>query len=807
MSRPFDRTRAAAGAALRWSPVAATGTGLGLGAYNVGWAGANTVADQLGQATGYTGDPEVLRAKVRGAVPQLAWEGVKNLVGLGAQDPASKFIRGMSHDLAVPGLRYGIYKNTLPADAPAAPRSRFNPLTLMKSTTPIGRGEQRGLARPDQAARPPAVRVGAAAGRQGAPWAGTARRSPRPCGARPPRAQGQPVRADPPAAPAGRPPRGDAGHQAPRRGGQPGRLPGRSATPRAAGEDPQRHTLRPGQQPYDPTLGELGDKAKQLRGTVPVTFHGAARDAMKRLLPGHVEKRSDFADYVPTLIGAGAGGLGGYGLARLAGAHEPWRGALYGTMLGGVAGSHYGSTAAAAGCPRRPGSRRRRTRPRRAWARKGLTPYYGNAPGGVQGVTERRRRQPAALHRDAYDPRRARLPARTTSARKFPIHRGDGRAEGRRWSHFPNGGTMGDTLLGMYPPQAVNPVTIGMVDAQDRLSKERLHAGQAARAGARGGFQAGAPPGGAARSTRRTARGMTCSPRWGAPRGSPRAATTRRTGRTTPSARPNSTPGWPRSSGSTTRSTPARTSTAPRQAEKALDWFKGWIGTRKGSNEVGALGRDWGHMFAHPAWEEIRPAAVRRMPGAGQEHAGRRRPEVRLPGQGGGGHPVGQAPAAHGRGPGGQALLGRGRPGRGPEGARRAQEHGQGRGVHAVARPVAGGRRPDPAVREAGARRLGGRCGRGPVPAEPDARTHAEHPGQRLRPLGRRRRVHHHRGAGRLQRDAEPRARVVDRDRRRVQRMGLQSDPKDQEHAQDPEHIQALAESWQGSTCKGCGGR
>ena len=140
MDRILDRTRAAAGTAVRKSPWIGAGVGGVTGLYEALWGIPNTLADTVRSNLGYTGDPEPLREKMRSAARRTYWEGGKNLVGLGSDDPTSKFVHNVAGDVAVPSLRYAI--------SPSAEPRKLTPSSVTGMTTPLGVANTLGLLDP-----------------------------------------------------------------------------------------------------------------------------------------------------------------------------------------------------------------------------------------------------------------------------------------------------------------------------------------------------------------------------------------------------------------------------------------------------------------------------------------------------------------------------------------------------------------------------------------------------------------------------------------------------------------------------------
>jgi hypothetical protein len=69
------------------------------------------------------------------------------------------------------------------------------------------------------------------------------------------------------------------------------------------------------------------------------------------------EKQADASDIIaPTLIGAGLGGAGGYGIGQVFGSEDPWRDTMYGGGLGGIIGARAGLNRAASASPWSPPS-------------------------------------------------------------------------------------------------------------------------------------------------------------------------------------------------------------------------------------------------------------------------------------------------------------------------------------------------------------------------------------------------------------------------------------------------------------------
>jgi hypothetical protein len=593
MPRVLDRTRAWAGTGLRGGSLLS----MSLSAPTIANAALRGYPNMLGSHVAAAGgQPEAteqiqaqMRAEAPGVYGNLARDTVASPFGLASQEPASQFTRGVVGDIAVPTMRNDIYM---------ARKNRpglMGTIDALRSTTPFGWTMTKGL-QALGSPKAPDIR-GAVTKHLPAFLASTA--------------------VNPEAATAG--PYGNVAKQlastvdftrgkARRATAYWGSMTG--AMPRE-----KAHKLYETEVPTgvpDPTIGDLWHRLRNRipYGQQPTEKKGAASrgQAVTALARLTTEKQADLNNVLaPALVGAGVGGVGGWGLGKLLGTGRPWRDALYGAGVGGIAGVNYaglqsmdetGSRAAANRLlpePPPPGSTTNES------LFDQVKHYYKDVEGGpdeaLREAVKNQQPMSSAIGAPIYTEQDVRTPVPITEV-DVPNTPG-----------LPNEGLYGVTRTRHRP----GDVRIGVVSRDDLaragepFDQIKQHEG-----------------------THGAMRGL-------------------------PDSRNPSSPGWSQEFHSgedlirsldptvdTSRLTPGgnyalgpvefdprlasikrffalhhpgKDVRTPEQAKKAMEWYRGWIQTAEGRKASGLQGRNWHQIFNSPYWQTLEPAAARRMPG------------------------------------------------------------------------------------------------------------------------------------------------------------------------------------------------
>ena len=602
MPRVLDRTRAWAGTGLRGGSLLS----MSLSAPTIANAALRGYPNMLGSHVAAAGgQPEAteqiqaqMRAEAPGVYGNLARDMVASPFGLASQEPASQFTRGVVGDIAVPTMRNDIYM---------ARKNRpglMGTIDALRSTTPFGWTMTKGL-QALGSPKAPDIR-GAVTKHLPALLASTA--------------------VNPEAATAG--PYGNVAKQlastvdftrgkARRATAYWGSMTG--AMPRE-----KAHKLYETEVPTgvpDPTIGDLWHRLRNRipYGQQPTEKKGAASrgQAVTALARLTTEKQADVNSVLaPALVGAGVGGVGGWGLGKLLGTGRPWRDALYGAGAGSLLGINYAGAARAGGPPEEsswdaPGSPEARRllptpMPKENTKRQSLfenvKDYYKDVEGGPdealrQAVKNQQSMSPTIpspvyTEKDVHTP----IPITEVDVPDVPI------------GQPPNKGLMGLTTL-KHDPALIRIGVVGREDAaragestDQTIQHEGTHGATMALPMARDRNSPGWEP--EFQSGRALIKSL--DPRadvsglnefgeyaLGQAEFDPRLASIKRF-----YAQHHS-----------------RDVRTPEEAKKALDWYRGWIKTPEGRKAAGGQGKTWNSVFNSQWWKLLEPAAARRMPG------------------------------------------------------------------------------------------------------------------------------------------------------------------------------------------------
>jgi hypothetical protein len=373
-----------------------------------------------------------------------------------------------------------------------------------------------------------------------------------------------------------------------------------------------------------PTMGDIWQGARNAPQNIKQRVEG-----IRRLLPGAAEKEGAArrgravtalaklttekqADtnqvLAPALVGAGVGGLGGWGLGRLLHSEHPWRDALYGAGVGSLLGVNYAGVKSVGAMPGREEAERLLPTPipeentTRENLFENVKDYYKDVEGGpdeaLREAVKNQQPMSAAIGAPVYTEKDVRTPIPITEVDVPDVPLGKA----------PNKGLMGVTTMRHDPRQ----IRIGLVGREDAaragesfdqfkqhegthsatlalpLSRDRLSPGWDRK------FHSGAaliksldPNADISELTEGGDYAL------GAAEFDPRLASIKRF--------------YAKQHGKDVRT--------PEEARKAMEWYRDWIKTPEGRKAAGGQGRTWQSVFDSPWWRILEPAAARRMPG------------------------------------------------------------------------------------------------------------------------------------------------------------------------------------------------
>jgi hypothetical protein len=571
MNRPFDATRAMLGNIGRKGSIGA----MGLSGVAIGNAALRTYPNWVGQhiadATGQGENAENIKATMRSEAPGFYGHMIKDTL-TNSQEPASKFVRGVIGDIAVPTIRNDIY------NARQTKPWLMGAIDTLRSTTPAGWLATQGL-KAFGSETPPDI---AGAVQQHAP----------------------------------------------------GLLAGTAENPEAVAASPYAGLIKSMTPAVAPQTAGQPSAAEGVAHYIRTTNPENARERynqMRRLLPqmplasiaGNIKAGSALEGLTPVLAGAGLGGLAGNLYGRFRGSEDLWSDTLGGAAVGGAGGAAYSLVNKAQGAPTIPKPVPRPYTPPPGSQPKNLVeavkPYYANVPGGVEGAIARAQANQAPVEKSL-----AMAPWKAEDIRaNIPVSEitKDQAAVDPRRPPETSGATLKGWSESNFDEAVRNPnaptAKIKMItppdspeDSRQLLEHELTHAGIQLTP--------------MARTIRETGR----APEVDEKAQHSGAELVRRLGGT-PSSKMLDPKSFENYATSARELDPrlaqikrfyaehsGQDVTTPEEAKNAMNWFRAWIKSPEGQARAGATGRDWESLFQLPEWQQtLEGAAARRMPG------------------------------------------------------------------------------------------------------------------------------------------------------------------------------------------------